>query len=379
MNLSSPMSPQAAHIAIVLHDFSTGGSERIAIRLANRWAAAGRRVTILSGVADGPARALVGPGVTVVALWPEVPRSLLSRITLGMAVADCLALLAPDVLFAPGNFHIPVIGAIARRLGEERPPIVCKLSNPLRRGRPAAVQMLYEVVKRRLTRSIDGIVAMSAPLADEARSVLGDRLIRLIHEPNIEEAPPPAEPVETRRGTTIVCAGRLVPQKNFELAIRAFARLDPALDARLLILGEGERRAALERLIARMGLGDRVRLAGHVADIRPTLATARLFLMSSRYEGYPAVLIEALVAGVPVVTTACSSSLGEILIDRSFGRIAADDPGSLAQAMTAMLANPSPIDARPLIERHGADHSAAGYLALFDELVQTRTISGWLA
>ncbi len=377
MHILPSLDRTASHIAIILHDFSTGGSERIAIRLANQWVRTGRKVTILCGVSTGPARAHLDPAVSVVGVWPEIRRSLLSRIVLGRALAECIALLEPDLIFVPGNFHIPVIAVLARLLGPRRPAIVCKLSNPLRRtGRPAPLQALFGMVVRRMLRPVDGIVAMAAALAEEARIVLKRSDIRLIHEPNIDAAHRPPRDIGLRDGRTIVCAGRLVPQKNFELAIQAFARIDRRLDARLLILGDGERRLSLETLVDRLGLNHRVQFAGHVPDIRPTLARASLFLLSSRYEGYPAVLIEALAAGVPVVATDCSPALAEIISEPAFGRIVEADPVDMAAALEAILrVHRPPIDAGRLMERHRADGVATRYLALFDSLVQLRPSS----
>ena len=366
--------PHAAHIAIVLHDFSTGGSERIAIRLANEWARAGRRVTILCGTTEGPARALVDPMVAVVGVWPEIKRSLTSRVALGSAIAECVALLHPDIVFAPGNFHIPVIGTMARMMGPDRPATACKLSNPLSRpGRPALLQMLFGTMTRRFARPIDGFVAMSASLAQEAETILRRPSVRRIYEPNIDarQAMPRRH---VRLGTrTIVCAGRLVAQKNFALAIEAFAQLDRALGTRLLILGEGEERLTLERLVDRLELNDRVTFAGYVPDIRPALAQASLFLLSSRYEGYPAVLIEALCAGLPVVTTDCSPALGEIMIDPSFGLVVPAKADAIATAMDEVLARgDNVVDASALFDRHRIEHASQDYLDLFDEMVDAR-------
>lgn len=376
-----PIDHGIRHIAIVMHDFSTGGSERIAIRLANQWVRAGRRVTILSGVAQGPARALIDPAVSVVSLWPEIPRSLPSRILLGRAMAACIDLLRPDLVFAPGNFHIPVVATLARLMGPRRPVVVCKLSNPLRRdGRPAMIQHLFGHLLRRMTGDVDAFVAMSATLADEARSVLRHSTIHLLHEPNLDAGWVAPADRGLCDGRTIVCAGRLVRQKNFELAIEAFARLSSDLDARLLILGEGERRTALEVLVDRLGLNERVRFLGHMPDIRPALARSSLFLLSSRYEGYPAVLIEALAAGVPIVTTPCSPAIGEIMSDPAFGHVVDADPAAMAAAMEEILRHPRrPVDAGQLIARHSADAVADRYLDLFDRLVQARQGSGLAA
>ncbi len=365
---------QATHIAIVMHDFSNGGTERIAIRLANRWARTGRRVSILCGTAEGPARALVDPGVAVIAVWPEIRRSPLSRFALGHALAECVGLLRPDLLFVPGNFHILVIATLAHMLGPDRPAIICKLSNPLRRpGRARPLQWLFERIVRRMTGAVDGFVAMSAALADEARQVLRRPEVRLIPEPNLDESYRPPRGTGQRDGRTILCAGRLAPQKNFDLAVKAFARVDPAFDARLLILGEGEARLKLEILVDRLCLNDRVRFAGHVPDIRPALARASLFLLSSRYEGYPAVVVEALAAGVPVVATDCSPAMGEIMDDPTFGQVVPADPARLAEAMESLLLDPwRRVDASRLVERHRADAVGDRYLAFFDAAVQAR-------
>jgi len=366
--------PGARYIAVILHDFSTGGSERIAIRLANRWASSGRKVTILSGVAAGPARTLVAANVTVRIASPELPRNPVSRFALGDAFARMIASDMPDLIFSPGNFHIPMVAALARKLGRHRPAIVCKISNPLRQpGRSGARQWLFDRLTRRTTRAVDAFVAMSAALRDDAFAVLRRPEIALIYEPILDG--PAAQDLRfgrsRRQPPLIVCAGRLEPQKHFTLAIRAFARIDPALGARLLILGEGYERTELEAEAKWLAVADRIEFGGHVADIRPALASARLFLMSSRYEGYPAVLIEALAAGLPIVTTGCTPALGEIMVHPSFGRVTPPDADALARAIEMVLDGPLP-DAQAttdLLARHRIAEAADHYLALFDDVV----------
>src|SRR3546814_762086 len=123
----------ARHIAIILHDFSTGGSERIAIRLANRWVQMGRRVSLYCGTEQGQARALVGPGVAVRCCSPVTIRSPLSRISLGWRMARLVRQDAPDIVFSPGNFHLVILVILARLPYAKRPAFVSKLSNPMRR------------------------------------------------------------------------------------------------------------------------------------------------------------------------------------------------------------------------------------------------------
>lgn len=117
----------------------------------------------------------------------------------------------------------------------------------------------------------------------------------------------------------IVGIGRLVPNKNFELLIRAFAASQTA--SRLLILGEGPERARLTALAAELGRGDDVLMPGFVANPHALLARAGFFVLSSNAEGFPNALVEAMAVGTPVVATNCASGPSEILADRPRDRI----------------------------------------------------------
>jgi glycosyltransferase involved in cell wall biosynthesis len=167
----------------------------------------------------------------------------------------------------------------------------------------------------------------------------------------------------------ILAAGRLVGQKNFLLALQAFARLDRP-QARLTILGEGPERPALMAGIERLGLQGRCTLPGLVPDIRPWLDRSRFFLLSSDYEGFPAVVVESLAAGRAVVATASSPVLGELITSRETGRIVPrGDARALSEAMALLLDSP-PADPALLAQnaaRHRMAPVAARYLALFDE------------
>jgi glycosyltransferase involved in cell wall biosynthesis len=370
------MTGDAGHIAIVLPDFSSGGSERIAIRLAGAWTERGRQVTILCGTEKGPARALVTPDVAVMSLHPEIVGGLLYRARLGRGFANSVAMIRPDLVFAPGNFHIPMLAYLKIALPNGGPPVICKLSNPLRKpGLDRASQALFSAFTRLTSRRVDALVAMSRSLQQEARAVLGRDDIASIAEPILLDGDS-LNPTLTDGGNNplIVCIGRLESQKRFELALRAFAALPRSRGARLLIVGEGSRRAALERDAASLGIRDRVEFAGYLADIRPRLATARVFLCTSRYEGYPAVLVEAIAAGLNVVTTDCSPAIAEIMFDRSFGRITSSDTGAIAQAIEAMLdaSRPDTAARERLAAQHRLGRSADAYLALFDRVVGKR-------
>jgi len=172
---------------------------------------------------------------------------------------------------------------------------------------------------------------------------------------------------------TIVSAGRLVAQKNMALALDAFARF-PDRSARLIVAGDGPQRGALEEQAARLGIAERVTFTGHVPGIAPLLEHAHLFLATSVYEGYPAVLIEAIAAGVPIVTTGSSPAIAEILAHPSFGIQAEADPPALADAMRHVLDGGKPdADARAaFLARHDPDRAALAWLAVLDDAVRRR-------
>jgi len=357
-------SGRAAHIVLVLHDFSGGGSERIAIRLAQRWSAAGRRVTIVAGTEAGVARGLA-EGIAVIAFRHDLGRSIPDRLHFGRAAAGMVAALAPDVVVSPGNWHVPAFGAM--RLAGMRRPVVAKISNPVRaaeRGPP--FQRVQNAAFARVTAHYAALVAMSPALAAEAEAVLR-RPVATIAEPNLPDdwTPPLPTPRDPRR---IVAAGRMMPQKDFGLALATLAALGP--EWHLDLLGDGRECARLEIHAVALGVRDRVIFHGHVADTTPFLRTATAFLCTSRYEGYPAVLIEALAAGTPVVTTPCSPAVPEIMSDASFGEVAMAMPGALAAAVRAVMGRiPDATLIAEQLGRHRIARSAAAWLALLDDVV----------
>lgn len=164
----------------------------------------------------------------------------------------------------------------------------------------------------------------------------------------------------------LLAVGSLKSQKDFPTLLKALARLRQTKDARLLILGEGALRSDLETIAASIGLQDNVLMPGFIPDTYPYLEQANLFVLSSAWEGLGNVIIEALVAGVPVVSTDCPSGPAEILKNGKFGRLV---PVGDSEAMAAAIgeALEAPVD-RDFLRRRGNEFSveraADQYLAL---------------
>lgn len=138
---------------------------------------------------------------------------------------------------------------------------------------------------------------------------------------------------------TVVAAGRLSKQKAFARLIKAFARVvEHHPDWRLVIYGRGPREAHLQRVIDRRGLNDSVTLAGPVEDIGGAMASASIFALSSRFEGFPMVLLEAMSVGLPVVSFDCPTGPREVVESGRNGLLVPPaDVGGLARALTQMI------------------------------------------
>jgi len=141
----------------------------------------------------------------------------------------------------------------------------------------------------------------------------------------------------------ILAVGRLQVQKDYPTLIRAFALVRQTRPVRLLILGEGKERPLLEALVKELGLEQDVSLPGFVLNPYAYMARAALFVLSSRWEGLPTVLIEALCCGAPVVSTDCPSGPREILRDGQYGPLVpVGGVNALARAIETTLAAKTP-------------------------------------
>lgn len=360
----------AQRILIPMIDLASGGSERIAVRLANAWTRAGREVTVVCGAIDGPLSPLVEPGVRLVATDPGLRRGRGARQRFGRQVARQMHTLRPDLIFVPGNYQWPMLPELAALPEAQRPPVVTQISTPMYRpGRSPLAQIEYNLRTRHRLRIAKAAVSLADQMTEDADRVLGRRITTRLPLPALDDTVS-EEALTPAAGELIVAAGRLVPVKRFDIAIRALAAL-PSKRARLVILGEGPLRGELEALAESLGVADRVTLPGFVQDIRPWLAQARVFLLTSRYEGYAAVLLEALDSGRPVVTTDCTPAADELLTSPACGAVARlGDHRGVARALHSVMSAtpPDPDVLRSLVDAFRIGAVAQSYLDLFDSV-----------
>jgi glycosyltransferase involved in cell wall biosynthesis len=360
-----------------IHSFEPGGVERVALNLAAAWQADGVEVKVLLG-RDAGAMQGIAPQLDYVRRPEPIPTAAWETIWMIWCTWRWLRTERADVLFLAGNTYAIVGAAVKLLLGARCPPIAIKISNDLeRRDMPAIGRWFYRRWLRIQGRLFDRVVGMAAPMRGEIAEAMqvDDARIAIIEDPSLEEAQREtlmtiSRLAATPRAPHYVAVGRLLPQKNFAHLLRSFARLDDSA-ARLVIVGEGAERSKLERLAAQLGIADRLTLPGH-CDPAPHLAAASAYVLSSDYEGVPAVIIEALAAGLPIAGTDCSVSMQALTGNGRFGQLVPiREEGALAGAMRQVLTMPyDAMSARASTEVFTIPIAAARYRTLFEELVE---------
>mgnify|MGYP005993157109 CR=1 FL=1 len=366
-------------ILTFLHSFEPGGVERVALRLVQAWRDGGHDALLLFGRRAGAMRRE----------WPDLDYRVLAERGWFIRHMETLWMILrlpgeirrcrPDVLFCAGNTYAIVAVAMKLRLGRRCPPIVAKISNDLdRRDLPGPARWAYRLWLRIQGRAIDRFVGMALPMADEIATAMkvSKCNIEIVNDPAIRAAdivegrPIRLGDVDPSMGTRFISVGRLVAQKNHRLMIRAFADVARSNDE-LVILGDGPERKSLERLIATLGMEDRIFLPGHVNPITDRLRASDLFVLSSDYEGVPAAIIEALACGLPIVATDCSVSMASLL---DHGRLGALVPVGSQRALATAMCDArdrvySPAAARIQARNFTVESASAGYIAVFRRAV----------
>jgi glycosyltransferase involved in cell wall biosynthesis len=359
-------------LALFLPELAGGGAERVILSLGANLARRGYPVDLVLVRARGPYLGEISPEVRVVDLRGR--RAATSLVPL----MRYLRRERPRILLSTLNYA-NVLAVISVRLARVGTRVIVRQSNTVSFGRPTTGRLAPRVMPW-LIRAVypwaDATVAVSEAVADDLARVARVRrdAVRVIPNPIVTPElfrkmhEPPAHGWPSANGIPVILAvGRLTRQKDYPTLIRAFARVSRQRPCRLLILGEGEERAALERLTAELGLGHLVSMPGFVPNPFAYMSRAALVVSSSAWEGLPGVLIQALACGAPVVATDCPGGSREILADGRFGRlVAVGDEAALANAISDVLANPGGAAAEESWRRFSEETSLDRYCDLFE-------------
>lgn len=335
--LAARTSKPGRHVAFFLPSLGGGGAQRMVVNLASAFDEAGCHVDLVVARKQGPYLRDVRGGVRVIsldaaslrhALWPLIGYLRRERPEAIMATLTSTSMLA-------------VVACKLSRVGSR---IVLRQASAIGpRQRPWLVRRVYPYA--------DAFVAQSRCMADDLATVVGvpPYKITTIRNPAfrpeiIEHA---AEPVEhpwftDKAPPVIIGVGRLVSGKAFNVLVDAFGKVHAKNPCRLVILGEGEARHTLQMQAERLGLKDDVWMPGFVDNPFKYVARSRVFVLSSRLEPFPNVLVEALAVGTPVVSTRCLGAASEILEHGRWGALVpVGDSDAMAEAIRQNIERPA--------------------------------------
>jgi glycosyltransferase involved in cell wall biosynthesis len=356
-------------VSLILHKFSRGGSDRVAAHLARGFADRGMDVELQVFCRGGEVEKVLTDVV-----GDDIPIRYLGRAT-GVRPLDLMFGLPklvrvlrgrqPDVIISTAN-NTALITAIAVQLARLRHArLILKTTNPIATSRHTGLTRWIRLWSyRAIFGWTDAVWTLSADESAEMRTEFPEfaALFADVRNPYVTPAMlagPNGAGSDGRK--TVICVARLTAQKRLDRLIAAFARVQHPT-ARLLILGEGEQRETLTKMVAHLGLEDRVSMPGYSPDVAAELHAADLFVLTSDYEGLPAAVLEAMAANCPVLSTECfpaaRSLLGQAegcaLIERT-------DPASLAALIDAHLARPRSTTLRALAERYSIANGVASH------------------
>ena len=352
---------EPAHIAVLIPNLLGGGAERYAVNISRELSRRAHRVDLVVGHPRGPLLEDVADGVRLVGLGHAHNSANFLKLARYLRREQPHALLAAQ----PGA---NIIAVLAQRLTGVATRIVVSQHTNLMATQQHGIVGIRPVVLDRLSRwtypRAHGLVAVSHGVAEGLTDVYGisPESITVIYNPVITRElierfdAEPDQAMDRLIGwdtrPLVIAVGRLTHEKGFDKLIEAFSKVRASQPARLIILGEGPDRRALEGLVESFDLTEDVQMPGHLKNPLPLLKRASAYVLSSRFEGLPTVLIEALYAGVPIVATDCPSGPSEILANGEHGLLTpVDEVTSLAagieQALTGGVPVPGPSSWRP--------------------------------
>ncbi|MEX2375494.1 MAG: glycosyltransferase [Dehalococcoidia bacterium] len=341
-------------LCIVSSSFRGGGAQRVAVNLANHFHTLGHEVTLIVFQDEGPFRSMVSPGVRVVRLEATRSAVIFRRLLTELRKER------PDAVLSVMRSTNIFVGVAARLAGTGR--VILREASTLQSvtQRPFLKRLPYLTAMRLSYLLADAVIANSEGTARDlvAHRIGRRRDVVVVPNPVLDAdvdslmAQSVGHPWLDDQGTKVVLAvGRLVPSKNYPMLLHAFSKvLRQESRARMIILGEGPELGALQALQVDFGLADFVEIIPFQDNPFPYYAGADAFALTSDWEGFGNVLVEALAAGTPVVSTDCPGGPREILADGAFGALVPPrDASAMANALLATLEQP--VDHAVLKER----------------------------
>lgn len=348
-------SARRLRVTFVISGLGMGGAERVLARLANGLVGRGHAATVITIADRGPDFFRLAPGIARVRLGlARDSRNAVDAVANSVRRLRSLrrAIRATHADVCVGFIDVANILMLLALSGLGVPAVVSERCDP---GQ-TTLRSAWRVLRRLLYRRAAVVVAQTPDAETWIRRHLAPRGTAVI--PNAVDAPPAAAVGARPDGPKrVALVGRLTHQKGVDLFLEAFAQcVAHHRDWEAHIAGDGPDREALEALARTLGLERRVRFLGAVAEPARVFSSAAVFVLPSRYEGFPNALLEAMAHGLPVVAADCRSGPRTIVRDGVDGLLVrAGDAAALAGALDAVLSDP---DRRAAMGRRAAEVSA---------------------
>lgn len=357
-------------LLLVIHSLSCGGAERVLCALANSWSERGHQVTVATMEDSIPFYSLVA-GVELRALGAASKSDSKISAVKGnfrrlRALRGAVRETRPDVVI---SFMTPtnVIAILAARSCRV-PVIACEHTDP----RHQQLNLSWSALRIAIYPLAQTVTFLTANVWKRWKFWLGGRARVMPNPVSIDAWSPPAKLNFSRN---LVAAGRLVRLKGFDLLIEAFGAIAARhVEWGLTILGEGDLRKELEQQVEEAGLRGKVRMPGRVTNPHAWFAQADLFVLSSRYEGLPCALCEAMACGTPAISFDCESGPADVIRDGIDGLLVRPgDVQGLGEALERLMANDQEREgfgarAREVQQRFGMPRVLEQWDELFDGL-----------
>lgn len=367
------VTPPAARqkIVLALHQLGRGGTDRVACLLASGFSKAGFDVVLAIFCVGGPGQnaleALIDPRVKVKYFGVKSGSRTRDLITLSPVFVKFLRQTKPDYVMATGNNMSWVTALCTKFAGTRETKLIIKTTNPINRSHDGGIANFVRKAGYRLTFSATESVLT---LSDAETAILrrefpatADKFQTVIN-PYVTEAmlaPRDASDINNTE-KLVIAVGRLSKQKRFDKLIEGFAKTSTQ-GARLVILGEGKERTKLEDLIQSKRLEDRIELAGFKDNISSWYQRADLFVLTSDYEGLPAVVLEAMAGGCPVLTTDCFAAAREIISKSASCEILeSTNPHDLALQIDQMLRRQPSSDIQVCAKKYSVESGISSHI-----------------
>ena len=332
-------------IAFFLPNLYGGGAERVSVNLLKGMVdRQDLQLDLVLGIAEGSFVEQVPEQVKIINLnSSRVIGALLPLI-------KYLRTVQPDALLSHLG-HANVIAILAKKLAGVKTKLAVVEHNTLSVSDATSIRAkITPWFMKLLYPSADAIIGVSQGVSSDLERQLGfpQGQVLTIYNPVINselqhKATASVEHpwLQSSEIPVFLAVGRLTPQKDFANLIRAFSLVRKQREARLIILGEGELRSDLEQLAANLGVTEDIDLPGFTPNPYSYMTQAHCFTLSSRYEGLPTALIEAMACGCPVISTDCPSGPQEILAGGKYGSLVPTQNSKLlSQAMLNVLEHP---------------------------------------